>query len=265
VQERAGFRPVAIGGLIGGVSFVVINELLNKQGGFLRKRATMEQFLHDRRREDVMAVLSKLSGGKFLRSLPPEEIYAIVPHVQTVKYEKGARIFEQGATCDALYIVEDGEVELRASRNREAPEGQEREDIGHDAATSTLNRVGPGDAFGEISLLTGEPHSATAICLDDVTAWRIPSAEFHQLLAGSAPLSKAVSKLLHERLQSSDGQQPEKQIDAERWRKIACRYVEAHASAPTLEDLVRQLDSTPARLPWASSSGCCSTVFRSRS
>ena len=232
-EAAAGFAPVAIGGLIGGVGFVVLNEALNGKGGFLRKPATTARFVREQKREEAEALLQRLSEVPLCRELPPEDLQAIVPHIEVVRHARGERIYEQGQEADALYVLDRGEVDLCVSGQSASAEGPERG--GADA--DTMARVGEGEAFGEVSLLTGGRHGAAAVAATDTVVWRIPRDDFYCLLAVSPALSRAVGELLARNLEANTARQPDPAEEAERWRRVALRYVEAHAVAPTPTDL----------------------------
>ena len=228
-QEQAGFGPVAAGGLVGGISFVILNELLNGRGGFLRHRSTTSSFVRERKREEAEALLAKLSEVSVCRALPPEDLQAMVPHVEAVPVTRGRHIYDEGEESDALYLIDDGEVDIVASGHR-ANTGRPS---GDDAAR--IARLGSGDAFGEVSLLTGGRHSATAVAATDATLWRIPKDDFYGLLAVSPTLSEAVGDVLARNLAINTDRGAGE--EAERWQKVASRFIEAHAVAPTPTDV----------------------------
>jgi len=69
--------------------------------------------------------------------------------------EPGTAVFDQGDPGDHLYVIRAGEIEL--IREGEA---------GH----RTVARLGPGDFFGELAVVTGRPYSTRAVA---VTATRV--------------------------------------------------------------------------------------------
>jgi signal transduction histidine kinase len=75
-------------------------------------------------------------------------------------YESGALVFEEGDTSDALYLVLDGEVEIR---KRTAAGDVE-----------ILTRLRGDECFGEMGVLDGCERSASAYAVSDTRLARIP-------------------------------------------------------------------------------------------
>ncbi len=65
-------------------------------------------------------------------------------------YDVGETIFEEGDAGDTFFIVQAGEVEL---------------DRGSTVGRRTVARLGPGEFFGEMSVVLGEPRTARAIAV----------------------------------------------------------------------------------------------------
>ncbi len=75
--ERGDFFPLAVGCLSGGVLFVVLNHLLNSQGGFLRKVGTKINHLRRAQRRDYRRVFRRLSLSPLFSALPAESIFTM--------------------------------------------------------------------------------------------------------------------------------------------------------------------------------------------
>jgi CRP-like cAMP-binding protein len=106
------------------------------------------------------------------------ELKTVARHAETVRLEPGVELTRQGADGDAFYVILDGTAEV-------VVDGE------------TVNELGPGDWFGELALLDGEPRTATVTSVDDlevavlgVRMFRTLLREFPdlaaQLLAGMA-------------------------------------------------------------------------------
>lgn len=99
------------------------------------------------------------------------------------QYRRGETIFHQGDLGDALHVIESGAVKVVIPSD----------DGGEGAIIATL---GPGDCFGELSLLDGGERSATAIALDPTVTSVLRRDAFVALFEADAALRRAVLDVL---------------------------------------------------------------------
>jgi CRP-like cAMP-binding protein len=111
---------------------------------------------------------------------------ACAAHLRVRRYRRGETIFHQGDPGDSLYIVESGAVKIVLP----SPEG------GEEAIIATLTR---GEYFGELAILDGSPHSATAVALEPTEALVLHRDPFERLLDSDRTLRMALfAGLAHE-------------------------------------------------------------------
>ena len=110
--------------------------------------------------------------------LSPEEIREVVGASVKQPIHTGDLLFEQGAEATALYIVQSGEVQVRAH----SPSG---EDI-------VLAVLGPGAVVGELALIDGGPRSATVEAISDCDVYRLERVAFNELRAQRRPAAYKV-------------------------------------------------------------------------
>lgn len=67
------------------------------------------------------------------------------------------------------------------------------------AIDKEVARLGRADFFGEMSLLTGEPRSATVVAESDVECFRLDKAEFRQVLENRPGMAQELAALLARR------------------------------------------------------------------
>jgi CRP-like cAMP-binding protein len=183
--RHGGFPAVTLGLILGGLTFVFFNNLLNGQGAFLRKPATIIRYLIAFKRRRLRTMVEQLSHIKVLRALPPDEIRGLIPFIRLRHFEAGTVVFNQGDLGDSLYLVDTGDVEvLRDGRQ--------------------IDRMGAGESFGEVALLTGEPRNATLKCLSHVQAWQIMKDDFDWIVKKSPLLYDSLRKLVGERTPAAD-------------------------------------------------------------
>jgi CRP/FNR family cyclic AMP-dependent transcriptional regulator len=95
------------------------------------------------------------------------------------RYRKNETIFHEGDPGDSLYIVESGSVKIVLL----SPESEEG------AIIATLSR---GDFFGELALLDGAPHSATAVAMEPTDALVLKRDRFEDLVETEPLLRRAL-------------------------------------------------------------------------
>jgi CRP/FNR family transcriptional regulator, cyclic AMP receptor protein len=109
-----------------------------------------------------------------------DEILALCAATLRIRrYRKNETIFHQGDPGDSLYIIESGSVKIVLP----SPEGQEG------AIIATLSR---GDFFGELALLDGAPHSATAVAIEPTEALVLRRDRFEELVETEPQLRRAL-------------------------------------------------------------------------
>jgi CRP/FNR family transcriptional regulator, cyclic AMP receptor protein len=108
----------------------------------------------------------------------PEALSAVAAFMSARRFRRNEVIFHQGDPGSALHIVAGGAVKIVLP----SPEGEE-------AIIATLRR---GDFFGELALLDGAPHSATAIALEPSETLVLPRPIFQRLLEEDSGLRTAL-------------------------------------------------------------------------
>jgi len=101
-------------------------------------------------------------------NLGKDDLRAVAELVKRADYPAGREICRQGQLGLTAYFVESGELRVTY--------------VNPDGILSEVGRMGPGDHFGETSLLLGEPRDATVEVVQDATLLYLNKDEFDQLL-----------------------------------------------------------------------------------
>lgn len=113
---------------------------------------------------DSQAILGEV---ELFRELEAAEVREMLDACEALSARVGEVLFRQGDPADALYIVESGELQVRAA-------SLDGEDV-------VLAMLGPGSVVGEMSLIAGGPRSATVEVLSDARILRLSHAAFDGL------------------------------------------------------------------------------------
>ena len=97
-----------------------------------------------------------------------QEVAGIREIMEVMKFKEGQVIIREGETGDLFYVITEGRVEVII---RDA-----------DGSDVVLHEAGPGDFFGELSMLTNEPRSARIRATEDVTTLVLERDEFFEFL-----------------------------------------------------------------------------------
>jgi predicted acylesterase/phospholipase RssA/CRP-like cAMP-binding protein len=130
----------------------------------------------------------------FFSELPGDVLKAISARLHLERYRKGEVVFFEGSSGDSMYLIESGQVKIVSNIN-----GEER----------LFAYLGPGNFFGEMALLLGEPRSATIKVDIDAELWVLQKADMDELLEQYPAIAVTISRELSHRLRETD-QQPTK-------------------------------------------------------
>jgi CRP-like cAMP-binding protein len=121
----------------------------------------------------------------FADALLADEESAFQEVMETITLADGEVLFERGDPGDAFYVIESGRIRIFTHDE----EGNEL----------TLNTLGAGEAFGELSLVDDRPRSASAAASGPVTLRRLLRDDFLSRVHTSRVLTDRVIRLLSER------------------------------------------------------------------
>src|SRR5437588_12739293 len=100
---------------------------------------------------------------ELFRDLSEEELQRLAPYLRLVRAPKGTSLCKQGEPADALYIIETGQVQVVS---------------GEEPQRRVLATLGPGEPFGDLSLLAGGPMLATFYVAIDAELWVLSKPDF---------------------------------------------------------------------------------------
>lgn len=118
-----------------------------------------------------------------LDALSPETRERLIEAGEEQVYEPGAIVLHVGSTGDAFYLVQEGAVRVQRTG-------------------MTVGRMGPGEFFGEVSVIDGGPWTADVIADTELRCLRIPRDAVREALQNEPEAAWEVLKVLAARFRS---------------------------------------------------------------
>ena len=224
--DRGHYVSLATGCVIGGLLFAVLNEIINDYGGFLRKASTTIYHLRRQEHQRFKRILSNLKRIDIFRNLPSEDFKRVANAMRSHRCETGASFYHLGDPPDALYIIADGEVELRDPRRK-----MQRFEV-----------LGNGSAFGRMAVLTGMPYATLPVATRNTNVWMLLRKDLDSLLEGSPWLRQAVHRWLRG-TEVATYLQERQNLDAEQtaaWIETAIKHLGSKGHLPPMVHFERQ-------------------------
>ncbi|MBV8639163.1 MAG: mechanosensitive ion channel family protein [Candidatus Eremiobacteraeota bacterium] len=132
---------------------------------------------------DRQASLAHLVGRiHVFESLSTFERTMLAKNLERRDVHRGAVLVEKGAQGDSLFVIGRGVLEVVT----ELSNGERH----------VVARLGPGQYFGEMSLLTGSPRSASVIALTDAVLYEVSKAAFEPFIAARPEIVEELGRML---------------------------------------------------------------------
>ncbi len=154
-------------------------------------QVTPESALADRERQagEILMLMEKV---EMLTALSKQELKNLVKQVRTETYSVGEVPVRQGDQGDSFYIIKSGRVDVVVEKSP-----------GEKAVVAT---IGPGNFFGEMSLLTGAVRTASIHVKSDAEFIVIDKDSFGSTLINNPSIAESLSHILSERQAGLDAE-----------------------------------------------------------
>jgi len=147
-----------------------------------------------------------VSPEKTFVSVFGAEWQTLESHGEQRDFAAGKVIFSAGDPGNGLYVVQSGQVKISAIVGANEPR--------------TLALIGPGDSFGEMSVIDDAPRSATATAESDTTTLFLGREAFLQILGDRPPLALNLIREFSARMRALNQKYSDEIIEAERLAAI---------------------------------------------
>ena len=134
--------------------------------------------------------LAYLAQVPLFAELDAPTLQSIATHLRVRAFAAGEIIFHRGDPGQVMYLVRQGKVKISLT----SPDGQE----------VSLALLGPGEYFGELALLDGQPRSADAAALEAVDTYWLRRDDFISAVMHHPLIAVQVMNVLARRLRQTD-------------------------------------------------------------
>ena len=131
------------------------------------------------------AIVEMLGKTSLWSGLSKQELKAIVNNSKERRFEGGQIIASKGEGGVGFYLVLDGAVEIRSDGK-------------------SLSRLGPGQFFGEMSIIDNQPRSADVVAVEPSRVLILTAWKFKGLISENPKMAIRMLQELARRLRSTD-------------------------------------------------------------
>ena len=115
---------------------------------------------------DALRICEFLRPIDLFKTLTPRQLTDVAEEMTKRHYAAGEIIIREGDPGEEFMLISEGEVEVIRAE--------------HEVA-----RLGPGDFFGEVALISGEPRNATVVAVTEVDTYVLGKTDFQTAIATS--------------------------------------------------------------------------------
>ncbi|PIQ26926.1 mechanosensitive ion channel protein MscS [bacterium (Candidatus Blackallbacteria) CG17_big_fil_post_rev_8_21_14_2_50_48_46] len=162
---------------------------------------------------DVTERINYLAPLELFQTLKPQEREWLAQKLVLAPFGKGEVLTRQGAEGHWLYIIQSGNVSVQMKNEQ--------------GLSKEVRQLGAGDFFGEMSLLTGAPRTATVIALSEVICYQLDKNTFQMILQKRPELAEYLADVLVRR-QSE-------------YRKVKKELAQENEHSPSRENLLEKI------------------------
>ena len=134
--------------------------------------------------EHVNVVTERLNNVEIFAPLSDDETDRLAKSSRIRVYAPGEPIVRMGQEGRSMFVIIRGSVEVQISQG---------------GTTTVVNKLRENDFFGEMSLLTGEPRTATVLATEETEVLRIDKQAIKPIFEANPELVSSISEMIEER------------------------------------------------------------------
>jgi putative ABC transport system ATP-binding protein len=129
---------------------------------------------------DALRICEFLKGVEAFKNLTPNELTHVAERMSRKQFLPGEVIIREGDIGEELFLISDGEVQIEQ-------QGQE------------VARLGPGEFFGELALMSGNPRNASVVAAQPVETYVLGKEDFQRAMQASEDFREQLRRVYFQR------------------------------------------------------------------
>lgn len=148
-----------------------------------------DRVLEEGARRSLARRIEMLHGVDLFSPLKPDVFEKLARAFKTQLFARREVVIEQGVEGDTFYMIGSGRFEVFVKK------AKAKHRFGVKVA-----ELGPGNFFGEMSLLTGEARTATVVAVEESEVYALGKEDFREILQGHPEVSAQLAAAASERV-----------------------------------------------------------------
>ncbi len=152
----------------------------------IKKHPGVKEVLQKFYKERVLDTLLAISP--IFYPLGPEQRGMLLKSFTLKAVKKGEVVLREGEVGDNMYFIQSGEVEVSTEK---------------DGSSVFLAKLKPGDFFGEVSVITGKPRTATVKAVSNAKLLEVSKEEIQKVVKVYPEVLDALNKYINKRVEDT--------------------------------------------------------------
>ena len=212
-----------MGAILGGLLYILLDQLVNAKGGFLRKSVAVIQHFGTAEKKRKKLLVETLSTFSIFQNLSPEHVNTLLSMIRPILFNDEETIAKQGDDLDKLLFIIKGQIEVKR-------DGKE------------VGTFGPGSILGLASVFTNIPSPGSGKARGVVRGLYLSQSDFHELRQLSPEFNKTSREMAVERLTILEELVSSQTQQALDWKTKAVEALQVGMQLPSADQFRRAKD-----------------------
>ena len=226
LESQYNFVLLLVGAVVGGLLFVLLDQVINQNGGYLRKTVYVLSKAAVDKEKFFKKAMQDVSHVSLFYKLDPEDMSVVIGYLKPKFCHAGDTVYSRGDTPECMYVVRNGLLTV---------DGPDHPDL----------ELGRGEIVGEMALLKGTNRTAQCTAKKDTELLVLSAEDFHFLREKIPEFDQELRQLAIHRFEENITHVESETAERQKWADLAMNALHHGDSGdlPTRADLQKQYNS----------------------